>query len=90
MSLLTVPVALVLCHIVYSRMYKREVPEPIGKKKAALPVLLGLFAPLLSFGVFLLLGLLIQNTVGGKLADHIPNLVLKSLSFFLDNPRPIT
>ena len=39
MGLLVAIIASVLCAVVYVRMYRREVPEPIGKKKAALPAL---------------------------------------------------
>lgn len=69
-----------LCVILYVRMCKREVPEPMGKK-AAIPVALGLFAPLLSTALLVGIGLLALQIMGGdgqSLASFVPTYTLKS------------
>ena len=40
-SIISALFALVFCGLIYLRMIKREVPEPIGKLQAILPVILG-------------------------------------------------
>ena len=40
-SIISALLALVICGLIYLRMIKREVPEPIGKLQAILPVILG-------------------------------------------------
>ena len=40
-SIISALFALVICGLIYLRMIKREVPEPIGKLQAILPVILG-------------------------------------------------
>ena len=70
----------VLCAIVYVRMYRREVPEPIGKKSAALPVVLGIFAPLLATLLLALISITLLKVTGGKgLGDLTSSLVVRSL-----------
>ena len=40
-SIISALLALIICGLIYLRMIKREVPEPIGKLQAILPVILG-------------------------------------------------
>lgn len=71
----------ILCVVLYVRMYQREVPEPMGKK-AAIPVALGLFAPILSTLLVLAFGLVLVQTTGGQgpsLTSLVPTYTLKSL-----------
>lgn len=71
----------ILCIILYVRMCKREVPEPMGKK-AAIPVVLGFFAPFLSTLLLAAYGLAINQAMGGQgqsLVSMIPTYTLKSL-----------
>jgi len=79
MGLITAVIATALCAIVYVRMYKREIPEPIGKKQALIPVALGVVAALLMMPVFLGVGLLIAAVVPGGIAGLVPSPFLRSL-----------
>ena len=85
MGLIAAVIATALCAVVYVRMYKREIPEPIGKKQALIPVALGVVAALLMMPVFLGVGLLIAAVVPGGLAGLVPSPVLRSLvsAFFM-------
>ena len=72
----------ILCIILYVRMYKREVPEPMGKK-AAIPVVLGFFAPFLSTALLVGFGLIVMKVTGGQLQSLtglIPTYTLRSLT----------
>ena len=40
-SIISALLALIICGLIYLRMIKREVPEPIGRLQAILPVILG-------------------------------------------------
>ena len=71
----------VLCVILYVRMCKREVPEPMGKK-AAIPVVLGLFSPILSTILLAVFALAVMQITGGQsqsLTSQIPTYTLRSL-----------
>ena len=81
MGLLVALVAVVPCAIIYVRMYRREAPEPIGKRKALLPVVLGLIAPFFSTLLVGLIGFFILQIAGGRtLPELIPSRVLSSLA----------
>lgn len=79
MGLITAVIATALCAVVYVRMYKREIPEPIGKKQALIPVALGVVAALLMMPVFLGVGLLIAAVVPGGIAEVVPSPFLRSM-----------
>lgn len=69
-----------LCVILYVRMCRREVPEPMGKK-AAIPVALGLLAPLFSTLMFVGIGLISLQITGEQsqsLVSFVPTNTLKS------------
>lgn len=62
-----------LCVILYVRMCRREVPEPMGKK-AAIPVALGLVPPILSTLMLVCFGLIAALVTGtqGQLQINLP------------------
>lgn len=70
MGLIAMLLSLIVLTILYRRMIARDVPEPIGRKQAVVPVLLGFVSLPLSF-IFTLLcvGSLLQ-TVGYTPADY--------------------
>ena len=84
MGLIAALIATALCAVMYVRMVRRELPEPIGKKKAIIPLGFGLLAIFLTLPMVLLFGLLVQATVG-SIPDVVSSLVLRSLigSFLL-------
>ncbi len=60
MGILVALIATALCAVVYVRMVKREIPEPIGKMQAAVPIGFGLLAVVLVVPMLALIGLLIK------------------------------
>lgn len=80
MGILVSLIATALCAVVYVRMYKRDLPEPIGKGKAALPPLLGLFAPLLSTLLVVGIAFAVKTLVGVPLREAISSPLLRSLA----------
>ena len=71
----------VLCVILYARMCRREIPKPMGKK-VAIPMALGLLAPILSTALLIVLGFILMQVNGGQgqsLKDVVPTYTLKSL-----------
>ena len=82
MGIIAMLISLVVLTFLYRRMIARDVPEPIGRKQAIVPVLLGLVSLPLSFIFTLLcLGGLIK-TVGYAPADY-PLPVQSVMSAFL-------
>lgn len=80
MGLLVALISAALCALFYIRMVRRETPEPMPRKQAATPVVAGLFAPILSTALTLLIALAVIAMTGGrKLPDIIQNLLLSSL-----------
>ena len=80
MGILVALISAALCAWLYSRMVRREVPEPMPKKQATTPVVVGLFAPILATALVLLIGLCVKVLTGGRsLSELIGNLVISSL-----------
>ena len=79
MGIILALVAFFLCVIIYVRMVRRETPEPLGKIKAAIPVVVGLAAPFLATALVILFGWLMKVTIGIPLAGLSDSLVYKSL-----------
>lgn len=79
MGLIVSLISTILCAVVYVRMYRRDLPEPIGKKKAALPAVLGFFAPILSTMAAGLFSIGAVALMGGSIQDSIHSLILRSL-----------
>ena len=78
MAVIQLVISLVILGILYVRMIRREVPEPIGKAQAVVPVLLGLLSILVS--VLLIIGLGQLALAVGFSAKNIENPVLRALT----------
>ena len=72
-------VAFALCAFVYVRMVRREIPEPLGKKQAVIPVVIGLAAPIFGTALIIFYGLIMKWTIGMPLAGLSDSLVYKAL-----------
>ena len=68
MSIILLIIALFLLCFFYIRMIRREVPDPIGRKQAIVPILLGVVSLIVSFVLLLAISLL-----AGKLGFQINN-----------------
>ena len=79
MGIILALVAFFLCVIIYVRMVRRETPEPLGKIKAAIPVVVGLAAPFLATALVILFGWLMKVTIGIPLAGLSDSSVLMSV-----------
>lgn len=79
MSIILALVAFALCAILYVRMVRREIPEPMGKKQALIPVVTGLAAPILATALIIIFGLIIKATINKPLAGLSDSLVYKAL-----------
>ena len=85
MGIITAIISCILCGILYVRMIRREVPEPITKKQAIIPPVLGFFAPFLSTLLAMLFGVLTLKVLGGPLSEKVSSPLPRSLlsSFFV-------
>ena len=72
--------ALIVLGILYSRMNRRETPQPVSKMQAILPVVFGMISVLLSFFLFLGIGNALLNA--GYSGDRFPLLIRSVLSAF--------
>ena len=80
MGILIALISAALCALLYVRMVRRELPEPMPKKQAATPVVIGLFAPILATLLVLLIGLCVTALTGGRpLSELIGNPLTSSL-----------
>ena len=70
-SIISALLALIICGLIYLRMIKREVPEPIGKLQAILPVIMGGICVLVSgpAGIGLLYAFKSIGVTGEKMAN---------------------
>ncbi len=57
LGIITSLISAALCLAVYVRMIRREIPEPMPKKKAIIPVVVGVFSTFLATVGTLLAGL---------------------------------
>lgn len=69
MGIIAMLVSLVVLGFIYRRMIARDVPAPIGRKQALVPILLGVASLPLSFGFTLMFGIL-AKIAGYNAADH--------------------
>ena len=85
MGIITAIISCILCGILYVRMIRREVPEPLTKKQAIIPPVLGFFAPFLSTLLAMLFGVLTLKVLGGPLSEKVSSPLPRSLlsSFFV-------
>ena len=80
MGVLVALLSAALCALLYVRMVRRETPEPMAKKQALTPVVVGLFAPILVTILTLGIAFAVKALTGGRsLSEIIQNLVLSSL-----------
>lgn len=79
MSIILALVAFALCAVLYVRMVRREIPEPMGKKQAIIPVVTGLAAPILATVLVIIFGLIFKATINKPLAGLSDSLVYKAL-----------
>lgn len=80
MALIQFILSLVVLGILYMRMVKREVPEPISTLRAVIPVALGVISLPLSF--VLVLGISAGFMTVGLTADKLPDLARPFFSSF--------
>ena len=71
MAIIQLVLSAIICGILYIRMVRREVPEPVGRAQAVTPVLLGIVSLILSFIFFLGLAYAIA-TVGFSTKEMAP------------------
>lgn len=71
-------IAFVLCIFVYIKMVKRDESATLGKK-SIIPVIFGLFAPIITLLFIILTRVAIISIAGKSFSIEVPNLVLKSL-----------
>lgn len=69
MGIIAMLVSLAVLGFIYRRMIARDVPRPIGRKQALVPILLGVASLPLSFVFTLMFGIL-AKTAGYNAADH--------------------
>ncbi len=73
MAIIQLVLALIILGILYRRMIRREIPDPIMKSQAAVPVVLGAISVPVSFLLFLLLGALLLDI--GYAKNEVPMVV---------------
>ena len=79
MGLIVAIITAIICTVVYVRMYKRELPEPAGVKKAAIPVALGVLAVILVAPVTILISLSTRRLLGTSIKEAISSPILSAL-----------
>ena len=79
MGIILALVSFLLSLLVYVRMVRREIPEPLGKKQAIIPMAVGLAAPILATMLVIIFGLIIKATINMPLAGLSDSLIYKSL-----------
>ena len=79
MGIILALVSFLLSLLVYVRMVRREIPEPLGKKQAIIPMAVGLAAPILATMLVILFGLIIKATINKPLSGLSDSLIYKSL-----------
>ena len=80
MEIIQLVLALITLGLLYIRMIKREIPEPISKPQAAIPVVLGVVSVPVSFLIFLALGTLLMTT--GYSKNEVPMVVSSVVGAF--------
>ena len=85
MGIIVSLISSILCGVIYFRMIKRDLPNPLEKSKTVVPVVLGLFAPILSTVLVIVFSLGIPKILDGPISEFVDSLILRSLisSFIL-------
>lgn len=81
MPVIQLLLSLIVLGILYFRMIRREIPGPIAKIQAAVPVILGVVSVVLSFLMFLGLGYLLDKA--GFSVQRLPALLHSVCSAFI-------
>jgi RsiW-degrading membrane proteinase PrsW (M82 family) len=81
MPVIQLLLSLIVLGILYFRMIRREIPGPIAKIQAAVPVILGVVSVVLSFLMFLALGYLLDKA--GFSVQRLPALLHSVCSAFI-------
>ena len=79
-------VTIIVMSILYYRMTRRDVPTPIGKTQAIVPILLGIVSMVLSFGFFILFAWIMKQT--GFSTTNLPLYVRSLFGAFLQAGLP--
>lgn len=80
MGLIISLIATALCAVVYVRMVRREVPEPVSKKNAVIPFVLGVVSVVLSFALTMGIGAFFLYVLKFSVSQSISNIVLRAVS----------
>ena len=79
MGLIAAIITAIICTVVYVRMYKRELPEPAGVKRAAIPVVFGVLAVILVAPVTIIISLSTRKLLGTSIKEFLPSPILSAL-----------
>ena len=79
MGLIAAIITAIICIVVYVRMYKRELPEAAGVKRAIIPVALGVLAVILVSPVTIFISLSTRKLLGASIKEVLPSPILSSL-----------
>ena len=79
-------IALIVLGILYSRMIRRETPDPIAKTQAVVPVILGAASVVLSFLLFLGIGFALDKA--GFSTKQLPSLIHSVAAAFISAGLP--
>ena len=80
MGLIAAIITAIICTVVYVRMYKRELPEPAGVKRAAIPVVFGVLAVILVAPVTIIISLSTRKLLGTSIKEFLPSPILSAHS----------
>ena len=81
MAIIQFAFSLIVLGIIYLRMIRREAPDTIAKSQAVVPVVLGLISTILSFGIFLFIGVSLQKV--GFSSKNLPDFIRSVITAFI-------
>ena len=86
MPIIQLVISLIVLGFLYSRMIRRESPEPVSKPQAAVPVVLGAVSTVLSFLLFLGIGYLLDKA--GVSTKQLPSFIRSVVAAFISAGLP--
>ena len=86
MPIIQLVISLIVLGFLYSRMIRRESPEPVSKAQAAVPVFLGAVSTVLSFLLFLGIGYLLDKA--GVVTKQLPAFIRSVVAAFISAGLP--
>ena len=86
MPIIQLVISLIVLGFLYSRMIRRESPEPVSKAQAAVPVVLGAVSTVLSFLLFLGIGYLLDKA--GVVTKQLPAFIRSVVAAFISAGLP--